>query len=215
MATSALLPEGLRDTEKSTRRKYIGFHPGTDIRRGDLLRGKTSGTEFLVVDVDAMIVHGKVFSVKAYYAVQDTIKREPTNSINIGQMVNSAVQQGSPGSAQSLYVTISEEKKADLSQIIQELLTVLDQLDLSDDDKNEVQAEARNGPGPAEEGQSETLDHFWLCPGNQGHAGEIRFPSNKHGGGRTAQGAAGQIFFLARRLIRRRADDIPCRRTPA
>jgi hypothetical protein len=138
---TAFTTTGLRNTEKGGR-KYIGFHPGTDIRPGDVLRGQLSGTEFRVIDVDSMIVHGSVFQVKAFYEVKSQMKQEPTHSVNIGTMVNSALQQGSAGATQSLSVQISQEQKADLGQMIAEILAAVGQLGLTADDKNDVEADA-------------------------------------------------------------------------
>jgi len=59
--------EGLRNTEKSTKRKYVGFYLGTDVQTDDWLKGTVSGDEFHVLDVTRDVIHGRVFQVKAYY----------------------------------------------------------------------------------------------------------------------------------------------------
>lgn len=65
--SKSLLAEGLRNTEKSTNRKYVGFYPDADIRPGDWIKGAVTGNEFHVIDVTKQIVHDEVLQVKAYY----------------------------------------------------------------------------------------------------------------------------------------------------
>jgi|GEM_PF-1806659 len=57
---------GVRNHDE-TGGKYIGFAPGTDIQPGDWLHGTVSGDRFLVLDVNSMIVRGRILQVKAYY----------------------------------------------------------------------------------------------------------------------------------------------------
>jgi len=57
---------GVRNHDE-TGGKYIGFAPGTEIQPGDWLHGNVSGDRFLVLDVNSMIVRGRVLQVKAYY----------------------------------------------------------------------------------------------------------------------------------------------------
>ena len=107
---TAFIAKGLRNTA----RKYIGFPPGTTIRPDDVLLGQLSRTEFRVIDVDSTVVRGRIFQVKAFYEDKSQMKKEPTNSITIGTMVNSALQQGSAGATKSLSVEITQEQKTDL-----------------------------------------------------------------------------------------------------
>lgn len=56
--------EGVREVD---RREYIAFHPETDVRPGDYLRGTASGDELWVVDVESEMLEGRVVQTKAYY----------------------------------------------------------------------------------------------------------------------------------------------------
>lgn len=58
--------KGLPNHERPSGRSYVGFLPGTDVRPGDWIRGKTSGNEFYVVDTVTDVVHGKPFQLKAF-----------------------------------------------------------------------------------------------------------------------------------------------------
>jgi len=123
-----------------TKQQYIGFYPDTDVKAGYLLRGQTSGNEFKVVRVERTIQNGEVFQVKAYY--EKSVKQEARNIVTVGQMVGSALQLDSPGATQTVTLTITADKKAALLDTIKDLRAVLDQLGLSDEDKEEVEAEA-------------------------------------------------------------------------
>jgi hypothetical protein len=62
------------------------------------------------------------------------MKQEPTHSVNIGTMVNSALQQGSSGAIQSLSVQAAQEQKSDIGALLAEILAVRDwyrRLDMS------------------------------------------------------------------------------------
>lgn len=63
----------------------------------------------------------------------------PANFIYVGQMINSQIQQASPGAAQA--VTISENKYDELRKIIQSLKESIDQLGLQPHQKSELQSE--------------------------------------------------------------------------
>lgn len=59
--------EGLPNHEKDSRRKYVGFYEGSDVRSGDWIEGHKSNNRFYIEDLITEIVHGKVLQVKGYY----------------------------------------------------------------------------------------------------------------------------------------------------
>jgi len=78
--------KGIRNTDKSSKRKYIGFYPGTDIQPGDWLTGKKSGDELCVIDRETDVIYGKPYQVKAFYKTKVEYERDkqsqpPTFSI--------------------------------------------------------------------------------------------------------------------------------------
>lgn len=56
--------EGIREVD---RHEYIAFHPETDVRPNDYLRGTVSGDELWVVVVEAEMLEGRIVQTKAYY----------------------------------------------------------------------------------------------------------------------------------------------------
>jgi hypothetical protein len=70
--------KGAKNASKSTRRNYVQFYPGTDVKAGDHLIRKVSGDEWLVVEVDPHVIQGQVFSVNAYYETNfERAKQQP------------------------------------------------------------------------------------------------------------------------------------------
>lgn len=63
----------------------------------------------------------------------------PVNIIHVGQMINSQIQQSSPGATQ--VITFSEEKSEELREVIKALKESIDQLNLEMQQKSDLQAE--------------------------------------------------------------------------
>lgn len=59
--------DGLPNHEEGTKRPYIGFYDGTDIKVGDWVKGKISNDWLYIEDIRSHIVNGKVFQIKGYY----------------------------------------------------------------------------------------------------------------------------------------------------
>lgn len=55
---------GLKNTEKGTNLKFIGFVPEVDIQVGDWLEGKVTKNVFFIRDITSDIVDGEVFQKK-------------------------------------------------------------------------------------------------------------------------------------------------------
>lgn len=58
---------GLKNTEKGTNLKFIGFVPEVDIQVGDWLEGKVTKNVFFIRDITSDIVDGEVFQKKCFF----------------------------------------------------------------------------------------------------------------------------------------------------
>jgi len=136
---------GLRN-EESSGRAYIGFFAGTEIRVGDVLVGAISKDRLRVIDVSSDLIQGNVLQIKAFTesdaAHQSRIAQSAGNSIRIETMTNSAIQQASPGAVQSLSFTY--EKRNDLREIVEAIVTAVDQLNLNDEEQTDLVADAES-----------------------------------------------------------------------
>lgn len=87
--------EGLRNTEKSSKRKYIAFYPDSDIQSGDFIIGKLSKDEYYIKDISSDIVHQKVLQIKGYYETkiqhEEGNKNEPNSIYNIDKVYGSII----------------------------------------------------------------------------------------------------------------------------
>lgn len=115
---------------------YIAFEPGTDIQVADELRGDASGNAYRIVRVDHDVAHGRPFQLRAF--IDQQIAQLP-GGIQIGSMVNSAIQQNSPGAVQM--ITITDEQRVVTSRIVDDVYSVLPQLNLGPEDYNDLSAE--------------------------------------------------------------------------
>jgi hypothetical protein len=68
---------GLKNTEKSTGRRYVGFFAGTTVEPGDTLIGVTSRDQMHVTDVESQMLEGRVLQVKAFFAKKDGVSPPP------------------------------------------------------------------------------------------------------------------------------------------
>lgn len=80
--------KGVKNHQKATNRQYIQFYPGTDVRAGDVLIRKLSGDEWLVVEIDHIVIHGKLFSVNAFY--QTSFEREKLSVPSVSYTFNNS-----------------------------------------------------------------------------------------------------------------------------
>lgn len=127
---------GLKNKEKDGT-PYVGFYPDTDVRAGDRLKGQVSGNEYQVHRTENTMLMGRVFQLKAY--TRATASLPSTSHIYVGSMVNSAIQQGSPGATQT--VTISQNSREAIESVIREVTAAFEKLNLSSDELNELSAE--------------------------------------------------------------------------
>lgn len=73
--------KGLKNTEKNTHRKYIGFFPNADIQVGDTLSIPNSDIKYYVVDTDTATYMGEIYQIKAYYQNIPPIENQQPNSV--------------------------------------------------------------------------------------------------------------------------------------
>lgn len=130
--------KGLKNGDRAGRR-YIGFYPGTDVQKGDLLHGAVSGNKWRVTDVETSLMHGRVFQIKAYIDPPPQHERHAPMGIHVGSMVNSAIQQGSPGAIQSIAVT--QQNRENIAEVLDALTSTMDQLGLRDQARSDLCAE--------------------------------------------------------------------------
>jgi len=119
--------------------RFIGLYPDSDVVIGDVLRGKVSQDEYPVIAVKRSVLGNQVWLIQAYYWVKGDVTKV-SHSITIGTMTNSAIQQASPGSTQT--VAVRQESVNEINEVIQAVLSVIDQLGLDEQKKTEVRAEA-------------------------------------------------------------------------
>ena len=117
---------------------YIGMNPETDVREGDTLRGKVSHQDHSIVVVKRSVVGERVWQVRAYYRLKEALPIV-SNTITIGSMSNSAVQQASPGATVS--IAVRQESVNDVETVLRSILSVIDQLGMDEKGKSEVRAE--------------------------------------------------------------------------
>jgi ribosome-associated translation inhibitor RaiA len=111
-----LQAKGLRNTEKATSRKYVGFYPDTDIRSGDWIKGSVSGDEFHIIDVAKDVIHQRAFQVKAYYETRSQYEaRMAVDSARAPHYsVGAIVHSMSGGTLQA----IGEAERSTITQIV-------------------------------------------------------------------------------------------------
>ena len=74
------IAKGLKNTEKVSNKKYIGFFPEADVQIGDVLIIPNTNIKYFIVDVDTSTYMGEVFQLKAYY---QTTNKESTQATSI------------------------------------------------------------------------------------------------------------------------------------
>lgn len=129
------IANGIRDT-KSQR---VDFVPNTDVQEGDVITGKLCKKTYRVNRTDVQTLDGGIFCIEAHYG-EPAAKGGKGHTFNIGTAVGSAFMVDSPGASQN--VTFTADSAADLKVIVRGLLSALDELGLSDSDKEAVKEDA-------------------------------------------------------------------------
>lgn len=86
--------DGLPNTEEATRKRYVGFKPGTNIETNDLIVNK-AGEKFYICDKMNSFVHKEPFQIKAYIIPESKYhSQNPQNNqsvFNIGEVHGSII----------------------------------------------------------------------------------------------------------------------------
>lgn len=107
--------KGLRNTEKGTHRKFVGFYPDTDIQVGDILIMENTNMKSFIVDIDIASYKGSPFQIKAYYQTTPPVEQNSNSTIyNIGTASNSII-----GNQQQAILNNSSFNIDDLKQLIE------------------------------------------------------------------------------------------------
>lgn len=105
--------KGLKNTEKSTNRKYVGFDPDADVQIGDIL--VNANIKYYVVDIDTQYWQGQLASIKAYYQTTPPVEQNSNSTVfNIGTASNSII-----GNQQQAILNNSSFSIDDLKQLIE------------------------------------------------------------------------------------------------
>ena len=81
--------KGLKNTEKGSNKKFIGFFPDVDIQIGDILMVPNTSIKYSIVDVDTATYMGEIYQLKAYYQTAPTELKQPSVTFNVNSSPNS------------------------------------------------------------------------------------------------------------------------------
>ena len=81
--------EGLKNTEKGTNKKFIGFFPNTNIQIGDILIVPNTSIKYSIVDVDTSTYMGEIYQLKAYYQTAPVKPEQSSVTFNVNSSPNS------------------------------------------------------------------------------------------------------------------------------
>lgn len=105
--------KGLKNTEKNTNKKYIGFFPNVNIQVGDILIN--SGIKYYITDLDTQTWKGQIASLKAYYQTTPPQASQSGSTIfNISNASNSII-----GNQQLSIINNSSFNIDDFKQLIE------------------------------------------------------------------------------------------------
>ena len=131
--------KGLKNTEKGSNKKYIGFYPDVDIQIGDVLSIPNSSVKYYITDIDTSTYNGEIYQIKAYYQNASPSSQTTSTIYNIGNASNSII-----GNQQQAILNNSSFSIEDLKKLVElygnndkeqlyELVSLL-QKSLEDDD---------------------------------------------------------------------------------
>ncbi len=81
--------KGLKNTEKGSNKKFIGFFPDVDIQIGDILMLPNTSIKYSIVDVDTSTYMGEIYQLKAYYQTAPAEPKQPSVTFNVNSSPNS------------------------------------------------------------------------------------------------------------------------------
>ncbi len=124
----------------------VEFSPEIEVQAGDEVSLILSKKTHLIDRVEPYVMGTEVVKLKAFYQVAPHIDRPHMvvhgSVINAGNILNSALQIHSPHATQT--VTFGIDQKESAKEAIRLVLEVIDELDLTPDDKEEVKADAES-----------------------------------------------------------------------
>ncbi len=107
--------KGLKNVEKGSNKKYIGFYPDADIQVGDILSNPNSSIKYYIVDIDTATYMGEIYQIKAYYKNSQPVNNYENSTVfNINNAQNSII-----GNQQSAILNNSNFNIDDLKQLIE------------------------------------------------------------------------------------------------
>ncbi len=81
--------KGLKNTEKGTNRKFIGFFPDVDIQIGDVVKTPNTNISYSIIDVDTSTYMGEIYQLKAYYQTAPVEPKQAPITFNVNGSPNS------------------------------------------------------------------------------------------------------------------------------
>lgn len=81
--------KGLKNTEKGSNKKFIGFFPDVDIQIGDFLMVPNTSIKYSIIDVDTSTYMGEIYQLKAYYQTAPAEAKQPSVIFNVNSSPNS------------------------------------------------------------------------------------------------------------------------------
>ena len=81
--------KGLKNTEKGSNKKFIGFFPDVDIQIGDFLMVPNTNIKYSIIDVDTSTYMGEIYQLKAYYQTAPAETKQPSVTFNVNSSPNS------------------------------------------------------------------------------------------------------------------------------
>ena len=81
--------KGLKNTEKGSNKKFIGFFPDVDIQIGDFLMVPNTSIKYSIIDVDTSTYMGEIYQLKASYQTAPAEAKQPSVTFNVNSSPNS------------------------------------------------------------------------------------------------------------------------------
>lgn len=81
--------KGLKNTEKGSNKKFIGFFPDVDIQIGDFLMIPNTSVKYSIIDIDTSTYMGEIYQLKAYYQTAPAEAKQPSVTFNVNSSPNS------------------------------------------------------------------------------------------------------------------------------
>ena len=81
--------KGLKNTEKGSNKKFIGFFPDVYIQICDFLVASNTSIIYSIIDVDTSTYMGEIYQLKAYYQTAPAEAKQPSVTFNVNSSPNS------------------------------------------------------------------------------------------------------------------------------